>query len=220
MSGNSSAIASVLSPKRNSIVITCPPGSVIRLVSWAPRTEAYQAAAALGSRVTRWLVRVLITATYILSIQTVYTSYATLPVHAPDIAFRAACPPTARPTCGSSWRRPARGHPGRHRGPARRAQLQRPGRQRHPHRGRRLPRQLLLLLRQQARRPGRARPAGRGRRPRPRGGLAGQAAPAGPVAALRTGITAGAELWRASAPVLRAIVENWRTDPRLETLWT
>jgi AcrR family transcriptional regulator len=25
--------------------------------------------------------------------------------------------------------------------------------------------------------------------------------------------------WRASAPVLRAIVENWRTDPRLTALW-
>ena len=40
------------------------------------------------------------------------------------------------------------------------------------------------------------------------------------MAALRTGITAGAQLWQASAPVLRAIVENWRTDPRLEALWT
>jgi AcrR family transcriptional regulator len=46
------------------------------------------------------------------------------------------------------------------------------------------------------------------------------AGPEDPAAALRTGITAGAELWRASAPVLRAIVENWRTDPRLEALWT
>lgn len=45
------------------------------------------------------------------------------------------------------------------------------------------------------------------------------ASPADPVAALRAGITAGAELWQASAPVLRAIVENWRTDPRLTTLW-
>ena len=43
--------------------------------------------------------------------------------------------------------------------------------------------------------------------------------PADPVAALRAGITAGAELWQASAPVLRAIVENWRTDPRLTELW-
>ena len=46
------------------------------------------------------------------------------------------------------------------------------------------------------------------------------AVPADPAAALRAGITAGAELWRRSAPVLRAIVENWRTDPRLEALWT
>jgi TetR/AcrR family transcriptional regulator, ethionamide resistance regulator len=43
--------------------------------------------------------------------------------------------------------------------------------------------------------------------------------PDDPEAALRAGITAGAELWRASAPVLRAIVENWRTDPRLTALW-
>jgi AcrR family transcriptional regulator len=43
--------------------------------------------------------------------------------------------------------------------------------------------------------------------------------PADPAIALRAGITAGAELWRSSAPVLRAIVENWRTDPRLTTLW-
>src|SRR5690348_2528840 len=43
--------------------------------------------------------------------------------------------------------------------------------------------------------------------------------PADPVAALRAGITAGARLWQASAPVLRAIVENWRTDPRLTALW-
>jgi AcrR family transcriptional regulator len=45
------------------------------------------------------------------------------------------------------------------------------------------------------------------------------ASPADPVAALRAGITAGAELWRASAPILRAIVENWHTDPRLTALW-
>jgi AcrR family transcriptional regulator len=50
--------------------------------------------------------------------------------------------------------------------------------------------------------------------------LAGPEGPADPAAALRTGITAGAELWRQSAPVLRAIVENWRTDPRLNALWT
>jgi AcrR family transcriptional regulator len=50
--------------------------------------------------------------------------------------------------------------------------------------------------------------------------LAGAGGPADPAAALRTGITAGAELWRQNAPILRAIVENWRTDPRLEALWT
>jgi AcrR family transcriptional regulator len=45
------------------------------------------------------------------------------------------------------------------------------------------------------------------------------ARPEDPVAALRAGITAGARLWRSRAPVLRAIVENWRTDPRLTALW-
>jgi TetR/AcrR family transcriptional regulator, ethionamide resistance regulator len=45
------------------------------------------------------------------------------------------------------------------------------------------------------------------------------AGPADPAAALRTGTAAGAQLWQASAPVLRAIVENWRTDPRLTALW-
>jgi hypothetical protein len=43
--------------------------------------------------------------------------------------------------------------------------------------------------------------------------------PADPEAALRVGMTAGAELWQASGPILRAIVENWRTDPRLTALW-
>lgn len=43
--------------------------------------------------------------------------------------------------------------------------------------------------------------------------------PADKTAALRAGTIAGAQLWRANAPVLRAIVENWRTDPRLTTLW-
>ena len=43
--------------------------------------------------------------------------------------------------------------------------------------------------------------------------------PADPATALRAGITAGAALWRSSAPVLRAIVENWRADPRLTALW-
>jgi AcrR family transcriptional regulator len=45
------------------------------------------------------------------------------------------------------------------------------------------------------------------------------AGPADPVAALRAGITAGARLWQASGPVLRAIVENWHADPRLTALW-
>jgi hypothetical protein len=36
---------------------------------------------------------------------------------------------------------------------------------------------------------------------------------------LRVGTAAGARLWQANAPVLRAIVENWRTDPRLTELW-
>jgi len=39
------------------------------------------------------------------------------------------------------------------------------------------------------------------------------------VAALRIGTAAGAQLWMANAPILRAIVENWRTDPRLTALW-
>jgi TetR/AcrR family transcriptional regulator, ethionamide resistance regulator len=45
------------------------------------------------------------------------------------------------------------------------------------------------------------------------------ASPTDSIAALRAGITAGAELWQASAPVLRAIVENWHADPRLTELW-
>ena len=45
------------------------------------------------------------------------------------------------------------------------------------------------------------------------------ARPADPAAALRAGITAGATLWQANAPVLRAIVESWHTDPRLTQLW-
>lgn len=39
------------------------------------------------------------------------------------------------------------------------------------------------------------------------------------TAALRAGITGGAHLWQENAAVLRAIVENWRTDPRLSDLW-
>jgi hypothetical protein len=38
-------------------------------------------------------------------------------------------------------------------------------------------------------------------------------------AAVRGGIADGARLWRDRAPVLRAIVENWRTDPALAELW-
>ncbi len=43
--------------------------------------------------------------------------------------------------------------------------------------------------------------------------------PADKVAALRAGIAGGAQLWKANAPILRAIVESWRTDPRLTALW-
>jgi TetR/AcrR family transcriptional regulator, ethionamide resistance regulator len=38
-------------------------------------------------------------------------------------------------------------------------------------------------------------------------------------AATRRSIADGAHLWRAQAPVLRAIVENWRTSPKLTDLW-
>jgi TetR/AcrR family transcriptional regulator, ethionamide resistance regulator len=41
-----------------------------------------------------------------------------------------------------------------------------------------------------------------------------------PRTSLRRGTAAGVRLWRDKAPVLRAIVENWRTDPALTTLWT
>ena len=37
--------------------------------------------------------------------------------------------------------------------------------------------------------------------------------------AVRHGISEGARLWSAEAPVLRAIVENWRSDPGLTELW-
>ena len=43
--------------------------------------------------------------------------------------------------------------------------------------------------------------------------------PADPRDAVRHGIREGARLWRAEAPVLRAIVENWRSDPQLTDLW-
>jgi AcrR family transcriptional regulator len=42
---------------------------------------------------------------------------------------------------------------------------------------------------------------------------------AGREATLRQGILGGAMLWQDQAPVLRAIVENWRTDPKLAQLW-
>lgn len=41
-----------------------------------------------------------------------------------------------------------------------------------------------------------------------------------PQEAMRQGVLAGARLWRSRAPVLRAIVENWRSDPALTALWT
>ena len=41
-----------------------------------------------------------------------------------------------------------------------------------------------------------------------------------PGAALREGTREGGRLWREHAPVLRAIVENWRSDPELTRLWT
>jgi TetR/AcrR family transcriptional regulator, ethionamide resistance regulator len=45
------------------------------------------------------------------------------------------------------------------------------------------------------------------------------ARPADKMAALRQGTMAGARLWQANGPVLRAIVENWRSEPRLTELW-
>jgi AcrR family transcriptional regulator len=45
------------------------------------------------------------------------------------------------------------------------------------------------------------------------------ARPADQTAALRQGTMAGARLWQANGPVLRAIVENWRNEPRLTELW-
>jgi AcrR family transcriptional regulator len=40
-----------------------------------------------------------------------------------------------------------------------------------------------------------------------------------PRETVRHGISEGAKLWRAEAAVLRAIVENWRSDPELTELW-
>ncbi|MDR2987375.1 MAG: TetR/AcrR family transcriptional regulator [Nocardiopsaceae bacterium] len=41
-----------------------------------------------------------------------------------------------------------------------------------------------------------------------------------PGVALRRGTMEGSRLWREHAPVLRAIVENWQSDPALAALWT
>ena len=41
-----------------------------------------------------------------------------------------------------------------------------------------------------------------------------------PEDALRRGTSHGVQLWLKHAPVLRAIVENWRSDERLAALWT
>lgn len=48
----------------------------------------------------------------------------------------------------------------------------------------------------------------------------GRASGEPPEPGLRRAVTAGSELWRRKAPVLRAIVENWHTDPQLTELWT
>lgn len=42
---------------------------------------------------------------------------------------------------------------------------------------------------------------------------------ASPRETLEQGTLGGARLWQAHAPVLRAIVENWRSDPGLAELW-
>jgi AcrR family transcriptional regulator len=47
----------------------------------------------------------------------------------------------------------------------------------------------------------------------------GHTGPESVAAATRQSIADGAKLWRAQAPVLRAIVENWRSSPRLTELW-
>jgi TetR/AcrR family transcriptional regulator, ethionamide resistance regulator len=41
-----------------------------------------------------------------------------------------------------------------------------------------------------------------------------------PTDSLREGIAGGARVWARHAPVLRAVVENWREDPELAALWT
>ncbi|WP_344669115.1 TetR/AcrR family transcriptional regulator [Catenulispora yoronensis] len=45
------------------------------------------------------------------------------------------------------------------------------------------------------------------------------ASPDDPRATVRHGIREGAKLWRQEAPLLRAIVENWRSDAELSALW-
>ena len=40
-----------------------------------------------------------------------------------------------------------------------------------------------------------------------------------PQASLRRGTAEAARLWQARAPVLRAMVENWNTNPTLRQLW-
>jgi AcrR family transcriptional regulator len=44
-------------------------------------------------------------------------------------------------------------------------------------------------------------------------------ATAAPISTVRMGIEDGARLWHEHAPVLRAIVENWRSHPELTALW-
>ena len=43
--------------------------------------------------------------------------------------------------------------------------------------------------------------------------------PTDPAAGLRAGVAAGADLWRANAGVLKAVVENWSGDGQLRGLW-
>src|ERR1700760_2734846 len=218
ISGNSSLRASVLSPNRSSMVRICPPGRVMRLGSSALSTERDQSPPAAGSRVTRWQVSVVMPGLYKLSRQAVYTFMML-----------------------SSGVMPSRSGPGIRRSQGRRDHDQ--GDQSGLREA-----ILAATERLLAERPFAdlavseiltAAGVSRGsfyfyfdskhdvlaelvRRAVSRGHEAAGPWLAGPddqTAALRAGITAGAELWRASAPVLRAIVENWRTDPRLTELW-
>jgi hypothetical protein len=72
------------------------------------------------------------------------------------------------------------------------------------------------FYRQQTGCSGRTRPARRRPGPRCRRAVAGLPLTQSPRPGLRHPLTL---LWQASAPVLGAIVENWRTDPRLTALW-